>query len=700
MFATLLIIVVLLMPMPTFVLDMLLAFNLGFSILILLVTLKAKHSMELAVFPSLLLLSTLFRLSLNVATTRLILLNGNAGKMVSTFGDMMVGGSLVVGVVVFLILVIIQFIVITKGASRISEVNARFMLDSIPGKQMAIDSDLNHEVIDEHQAKAAREALAKEAEFIGAMDGAGKYVRGDSIAGLIITAINLVGGITIGMMNGGGFSESIEKYSILTIGDGLISQIPALIIATTAGLLITKASSDVSLGNEVQSQLFSKRQPVLLGGIILLSMSVVPGMPTLTFMILGGGLVTAYFTMKDESQIAAEKAAEEEENKRKQQLEQEKANGGQNQEVDIADEFIRNERIVVEIGTDLIPANDATDENGMMKRLSLARRTIAKENGIWVPKIRVRDNVEIPADAYRILINNRQVGEGELKREQFLMIKNDDIRKDIPGTETLEPAFKLPALWVEKHQAERAARLGFMVFDPITVLATHLKEVLTQYAAELFSREDLNEMLTKIEASSKSIVEEVRKGDLIRPAMLWKVFLHLLEERVPIRSVERIIESSLEHAMKAKTTEELTEFVRADLGAAICEPYLTDDRKTIQGISVDEELQEVFISKIYEGRLAVSIEHIAAFAHTLKQIWENANMQSITPILLVSEQLRRPLRSALLRFTKDIPVLAYPEIPHEIRFAAIGNIPVNIIATEQGNPTPTPNQAGERPIAA
>jgi len=559
------VLVVLLVPLPTVLLDLLLGFNLAITVLLLLITLSATRPLDFSVFPSLLLLMTLFRLALNVATARLILLQANAGHIVDTFGRFVVGGNLVVGLVVFLILVIIQFVVITKGASRISEVSARFTLDSLPGKQMAIDAELNTGAIDDKEARRRRELLMRETEFYGSMDGASKFVRGDAIAAVIITAINLVGGIIIGMLKGMPISQAISRYSILTVGDGLVSQIPALIVATASGMLVTKATTQSGLGQEISEQVTLSSRPLLVGGVIVLALALVPGLPWYAFIPMAVALFIAGRRLaarqakaatSAEGQAGAAAAGG--------------APGGPGRpaaEIPL-DDFLQVDRACVEIGARLIPLVDPKRGTGLIDRIGGLRRDLARKNGLWVPPIRVRDNIQLDAETYRILVGGREVARGQLRPERWLAIDPGNTRVPVDGEQTRDPAFGLPARWIAENDRQRAELGGFTVVDAPNVLVTHLGEVVRRHAHELLSREDLKILVDKARESSPSVVDELIPN-VLTMGQIHRVMTLLLEERVPISNLTRILESLANHAPTTKDAVELAERVRVDLGRAI-----------------------------------------------------------------------------------------------------------------------------------
>lgn len=652
-FGLLAVIVVLLVPLPSAILDMLLALNLGVSILLLLVTLSASKPLEISAFPSILLLLTLYRLSLNVATTRLILLDADAGKIVSTFGGLIVGGSLVVGMVIFLILVIIQFVVITKGASRISEVNARFVLDALPGKQMAIDAELNAQTITDKEAKAKRDLLTREAEFYGAMDGAGKYVRGDAIAGLVITLVNILGGVIFAMTQGMTFQEALRIYSTLTIGDGLVTQIPALIIATTAGILVTKASSGNSLGHEVGLQLLAKRSPLLVASIILAAVGLVPGLPVIPFFGLAAATLFYWYRKGQQPEPIAD---------HDESTEPESAPPSPEQ-IGL-DQFVKTDRICLEIGSALFPLIQNKREPTLISRISSLRKDMADRYGFWIPTVRVRDNLSLESDAYRLLINGRKVGGGNLRMDHLLAINPGNTALQIDGEEAVEPAFDLPAKWIALSSRQRAEIGGYTVVDPETVMITHLGEMLRKRSHELLGREDLQKMLDKVRETSPTLVDDL-KPDTVRPAVLRRVLAELLKERVPIGSLEVILESAIHHGATHKTVEPLTDHIRQDIGHLICERF-QDENSNIPVIVLEPTLETKLREAITEGRLLLPPHPLERLISQIRDAWEPLALKEKNAAVLTDFSVRRPLRGALARALPDVSVLAYTEIPADL----------------------------------
>ncbi len=654
--AVMAVLVVLIVPLPTALLDVLLTLNLGVTILLLLVTLSVAQPLELSVFPSALLLLTLGRLSLNVATTRLILLQADAGQIVETFGNFVVGGNLVVGLVVFLILVIIQFVVITKGATRISEVGARFVLDAMPGKQMAIDADLNAGAINDAEAKRRRAHLLQEAEFYGAMDGASKFVRGDAVAGMVITGINLLGGIIIGLMNGMPVMRAIQTYSILSVGDGLVSQIPALIIATSAGMLVTKSANSMGLGTEITWQFFSKARPMQIGAGLLLLLAVTPGMPMLPFVVMSAILWYAARQLN----LAAENPPAAAEPERPvvplSPMEEHLA------------EFLETDRACIEIGRQLIPLVDPKRDLGLLQRIATVRKDLAKRCGLWIPLVRVRDSNQMKDQEYRILVGGQEVGRGNLMLNHVLAIDPSGSRIPFPGTETKDPAFGLPAKWIRENDRSQAELTGCTVVDAPGVITTHLREVLRRHAGELLSREDLAKLIDKARETSAAVIDELIPN-MLSMGTVHRVLMLLLDERVPITNLTRILESLAHNAPSTKDPAELAEKARIYLSRAICDPFV-DEQGKIHGILFDQALEMELRRVQQDKKLAISPEALEALIIRLANVLRDAGQKGIEVALLVDSQLRRPVRQLLQRGLADLTVIAFTEVPNELMLEA------------------------------
>ena len=651
-FGMLLGLIVMLVPIPEWLLDVLLASNLAATTLLLLVTLSARRALELTVFPSLLLLLTLYRLSLNVATTRLILLDGNAGQIVTAFGNYVVGGQLVVGLVIFLILVIIQFMVITKGAGRIAEVAARFTLDAMPGKQMAIDAELNAGSINDKEARRRREELSRETEFYGAMDGASKFVRGDAIAGLIITGVNLIGGVLMGVTHGMSFADSVRTYSILSVGDGLVSQIPALVIATTAGVLVTKTTSEDSLGDEISGQLFRSNRPIYIGAGILSVIALMPGLPKLPFLGVAGGLMLLSTRRK-----AVEQPAETPEGS-------EPTPPLKPDDDRHLEEFLLTDRAVVEVGARLVPFIQSKRVKGLSERITALRREFSRTSGLWVPPIRVNSNLLLQPEEYRILIAGRRVAGGELRTEQFLAILPEGRQVSITGEAAIEPAFGLSARWINSDSVRLAEIQGCTVVDPLSVMITHLGEILNRFAHELLTRESLKQMLDRAREFCPTIIDEI-KPELIRMGSLHQVFVQLAEDRIPLSDIALILESIVNHAPDSKNSEDLTDCVRRDLGRLVCERFRGTDGR-LRVISMEPRLDVRLRQSIQKDQVALEVGSATRMIEAIHKAWKESERKQMPLALLVDQKIRRPLRRLIARTTPDIGVIAYQEIPNDL----------------------------------
>ena len=642
----------LIIPLPTPVLDMLLACSISLSVAVLIVTLSSKEALELSTFPSLLLFVTLFRLSLNVASTRLILLQGNAGKIIQTFGGFVAGGSFVVGLVIFLILVVIQFIVITKGAERISEVSARFTLDAMPGKQMAIDADLNAGVITETQANERRAKIVKESEFYGAMDGASKFIRGDAKAGLIITAVNIIGGIAMGYTRGLPIAGAVRTYSILSIGDGLVSQIPSIIIAVSSGFLVTKISSRYSIGQDLSKQFLKASQPLIIAGVIIMMMAVVPGLPKIPFLLLGTGLVLLSRTVtKSEKGPKKQRAVSPQTKADKQPVE----------------ELLDVDRISVQVGVRLISMVDPRKDSTIFDRIGALRRKFARQLGIIIPLVRLRDNINLEPTAYEIRIAELPVSKGRLEPDMFLAMDPGTVQTKVKGIETTEPVYGLPALWITPADKEKAELNGYTVIDPESVFITHLSETLRKHAGDLLTREDVQLLVDRLRKTQPSLVGEVIGPDKdVSIGLLQRVLKNIINDGIPIRELTAILESLGEHASKTKNTAILTEMVRKRLCRSITEQCKNDDGR-ILAITLDPALEHQMASTLQQEAdgisLALPTELAMEISRKTAQSWKAAmDKGNDKVVLLCDAKLRSPLAVMLSRTVPMLPVVAYDEI--------------------------------------
>jgi len=641
----------LIVPLPTVLLDLLLACSISLSIAVLIVTLSSREALELSTFPSLLLFTTLFRLSLNVASTRLILLQGDAGRIIQTFGGFVAGGSVVVGLVIFLILVIIQFVVITKGAERISEVSARFTLDAMPGKQMAIDADLNAGTITESQANERRGKIVKESEFYGAMDGASKFIRGDAKASLIIAAVNIIGGIAMGYSRGMDITTAITTYSILSIGDGLVSQIPSVIISVSSGFLVTKISSSHSVGQDLSKQFLRTGTPLTTAACIVAAMALVPGMPKVQFLLLAAGtaLLGRMATKAEKvppKQLAAQKKKTEKEP---------------------VEDLLDVDRVSVHVGVRLVGMVDPRRSNTIFDRIGALRRQFAQQMGIIIPLVRLRDDLNLEPNAYEVRLSEVPVAKGFLEPDMFLAMDAGAVQEKVDGIKTTEPVYGLPALWIAAPKKETAELSGYTVIDPESVFITHLSETLKRHADELLTREDVQLLIDRLRKNQPSLVGEVvgTEGE-VSIGLLQRVLRNLLRSNLPIRELTSILEALAENASKTKNAATLTEMVRKSLSRAITEQY-RDTGGKVTAITFDPAFEHQLTSTLRQegGELVLNVpaETAMELNRRAAEAWKSAmDKGKDKAVLLCDARLRAPLAQMLSRTLQMLPVVAYDEI--------------------------------------
>ncbi|MDD5672930.1 MAG: flagellar biosynthesis protein FlhA [Chitinivibrionales bacterium] len=658
------IILVMIIPIPTFFMDLLLSFNLCLALIILLVSMYNREPLAFSVFPSLLLTVTLFRLSLNVAVTRLILSQADAGRVVEVFGTFVTKGNIVVGFIIFLIIVIIQFIVITKGAGRIAEVAARFTLDAMPGKQMAIDADLNAGLITEEQARTRRAKIAQEADFYGAMDGASKFVRGDAVAGIIIMLINIIAGFIIGVVQQGrDWQEAINIYTKLTIGDGLITQIPALMISTGSGLLVSRAASQSNLGEEISSQLFSNPRVLFIAGGVMFLFALIPGFDKIPFIVLGLGLMgLAYVSVR---RIKAEKAA----------AVQAAAPAARSTEEKVED-YLHVDPMELEIGYGLIPLVDVKQGGDLLDRITMIRRQLATELGIIIPPIRIRDNIQLKPNEYRMKIRMLAVGKGELMSGAYLAMDPGGATKKIRGIQTTEPAFGLPALWITESQKESAELAGYTVVELPAVLVTHLTEVIRRHAHDLLSRQDVRGLLDNLKEKHPAVVEELTPA-LLSIGEIHKVLQNLLREKVSVRDLTLICETLADIARKNKNPEILTEYVRNALAPAICDTYKTE-AGLLPVITIDPALEAKCESSMVETesgfRLTLPPRDVGKIMAAVGKQVEAVKARNEVPMVLCAPTIRSQFKKLTESNYRDLVVLSYNEIVPGIDIRSVGMI--------------------------
>ncbi len=655
------ILAVLVLPVPAPLLSTLLACNLSLSMLVLLVCIYAREPLEFNAFPSLLLITTLLRLGLNVASTRLILLTGTGGSVIETFGQFVVGGNFVVGVVVFLILLVIQLMVVTKGAGRIAEVAARFVLDAMPGKQMAIDADLNAGLISEKEARERRAKIAQEAEFYGAMDGASKFVKGDAIAGLIITIINIIAGFIIGMtMMHMTASQSFTTFSILTIGDGLVSQIPSLLITIGSGLLVTKTRGDETIGQELAREFFIKPKAILVASWMVLCLGLVPGMPMVPFAVIAISLFALYRKVRNLDQEKAAVAARSKQDSEKKPEEK-------------VEDLIASDRLGVEIGYRLIPLVDKDRGGTLLERITALRKQLAREGGLLIPPIRIKDNIQLPPVAYRVLLHGQAIATGELQPDRLLAIDGGGVRSPVPGLATKEPAFGLDALWIESGRRSEAEANGYTVTDPASVFITHLTQVLRSHAAGLLNREDVQSMLTSLKRESPVLAKDIEINAKL--GMVQKVLGALLEERVPISNLEKILEAVADNP--GGDPAQIAEQARARIGRSVVSTHLNAQGKLMAVIlepGTEQRLSQALLSANQGGGLGIAPAEASALVDQLGKLVQEALSAGHDPVLLTTATLRRHLRQITSRFYADLSVLSYSELTPGVQVEVVGTI--------------------------
>jgi flagellar biosynthesis protein FlhA len=649
------------LPLPAFVLDMFFTFNIAISVIVLLTSLYTVKPLDFMVFPAVLLVSTMLRLSLNVASTRIVLTEGHtgpdaAGKVIEAFGHFLIGGNYTVGIVVFVILTIINFVVVTKGAGRIAEVGARFALDAMPGKQMAIDADLNAGLIPEAEARRRRTEVAQEAEFYGAMDGASKYVRGDAVAGILVTVINVVGGLIVGMVQHGlAFDVAMKNYTLLAIGDGLVAQIPSLIISTAAGIIVSRVASEQDIGGQLIGQLFAKPQVLGITGVIVIGMGIIPGMPHVPFLFLGGLLAGGAYLLSQRAKkaAAAPPAAE-----------PEAAPAPAESEEATWQDIVPVDTLGLEVGYRLIPLVDKSQSGELLRRIKGIRKKFAQEVGFLSPPVHIRDNLELKPSAYRISLKGVEVGGGEAYPGQFLAINPGMVTGALPGAVTSDPAFGLPATWVDSSLRDQAQAMGYTVVDAGTVVATHLNHLITTHAAELLGRQEVQQLLDHLTKESPKLVEDL-VPKLLSLSTLQKVLQNLLSEGVHIRDMRSIVETLAEYAPQVQDANELTALVRIALGRAIVQ-QIFPGASELSVMTLDNRLERLLMQAMQSGGPdGAGIEPGLAdtIAAQADQAARKQEQLGQPPVLLVPGPLRPLLSRFLRRTVPQLKVLSHAELP-------------------------------------
>ena len=652
---------------PSWLLDILLAFNIMVALIILFNSLYAKEVLDMAAFPTMLLFTTIFRISLNVSSTKMILRDGYAGHVVATFGEFVGGGNLVIGTIIFIVLIIVQIIVINKGSERVSEVTARFTLDAMAGKQMAIDSDLNTGAITDKEAAERRKKLQQENSFFGSMDGATKYVKGDATAGLIITAINLVGGIIMGMMyRGQSVNEALSTYAILTIGDGLCSQIPSLLISLSTGILVTKASSEGELGDEMVGQLFSIDRVLIMVGAALAFLGALTPLPIYIFVPLGILLIVYGRKLKDKSgEATIEEMAEAEETEAQEIRKPENVVS-----------LLNVDPIELEFGYGIIPLADVNQGGDLLDRVVMIRRQIALELGAVVPIIRLRDNIQLNPNQYVIKIKGIQVSEGEILFDHYMAMNPGYVEEEITGIPTFEPSFHLPAIWITESQRERAESMGYTVVDPPSIIATHLTEVIRQHIAELLTRQDVQNLINNIKDNNSALIDEL-VPKLLGIGEIQKVLQNLLEEGISIRDLVTIFETLADHAAVTRDTDILTEYVRQSLKRAISGKYFPPNEVT-NVITLDPKVEQEIMGAVKNTEqgsyLSLDPARTKAIMDSLGEELKKLEDMGKNPIVITSPIVRLYFKKLASDYYKDIIVISYNEVESNIELQSVGMV--------------------------
>ncbi|MGA2026044.1 MAG: flagellar biosynthesis protein FlhA [Syntrophobacteraceae bacterium] len=659
---------VMLLPLPSNFLDVLLVINISVALVILLTAIYSYKPLDFVVFPSLLLVTTLFRIALTVASTRLVLLHGHegtkaAGLVIHAFGSFVVGGNYVVGFVVFIILVIVNFMVITKGTERIAEVAARFTLDAMPGKQMSIDADLNTGLIDDREARMRREQIRQEADFYGTMDGASKFVRGDAIAGILITLVNVFGGLAIGVLqNGMPISEALHVYTLLTVGDGLVAQVPALVISSSAGILVSRAASETGMGGAFGKQFSVHPRPLSITGTMLYFLSVVPGFPALPLILVGTVMfvLAGYVVRKRKGEHGKQKI---------EKPDGSKPHGGSDLPplLDILE---------LELGYGLIPLVDESQSGDLLPRIKAIRQQLALEYGILVPALHVRDNLQLKPAEYRLLLKGNPVGKGEIMVGHYLALSAGESSVEIKGIPTRDPAFDLPAVWIPENRREEASRAGYTVIDPSTVVATHLTELFKEYADQMLTRQTMQQLLDNLALQQPKLVDEL-VPNLLSPGVIQKVLQNLIREGVTVRDLQSICETLADYGAITKDPDILTEYVRQVLARTITRPYETEDQK-FPVLSLQQSLEEKLTRGIQKSEHGSFLSLDPGFLQQFLQATSDEVKRSVSlgyhPVLLCSPAIRRHLRKLLERFLPDVAVISHNELSNSLEIRSIGII--------------------------
>lgn len=668
------IIAFIIIPLPAFFLDFMFIMSISVSLIILLTTMFIKGPLEFSIFPSLLLITTLMRLALNISSTRLILSNsGQAGKVIETFGTFVLGGNAIVGFIVFIIIFVVQFIVITKGAERIAEVSARFTLDAMPGKQMAIDADLSSGLIDEQEAKLRRKTIQREAEFFGAMDGATKLVKGDAIAAIIIAMVNLIAGTIIGMVQGDmAFSEVLSVYSIATVGDGLVAQIPALMISTATGMIVTRAASEGNLNQDVKEQFLSQPRVLLISGCVVLTMCFIPGAPVFQIVILGSSLIILGIMLIRSARLKEQETIKEDLDRL---MADESSEVDYYRNIDNVYNLLGVEPIEMEFGYSLLPLVDEASGGSFIDRIVIFRKQFALDMGVVVPTVRLRDNGLISPNQYLIKVKGEEVARGEVLVDYYLALDPGNCTGIIEGIDTIEPAYEIPAKWIAEGDRDMAEIYGYTVIDPISVIVTHLSEIIKRHIHELVTRQDINTLLQNVAKFNPAITEDVIPG-IVSLSDLQKILNNLLKEGIPIRDMESILETLGEHGVSIKDTDMLTEYVRQRLKRTITRKYT--DGSNIKVVTLDQEIENTILNSTkkseYGTYLAIEPQLVQSIVEGVTEQIGKLKELVGQPVVLTSPVVRIYFKRLIDQFIPNLTVLSFNEIDANIKIQGIGVI--------------------------
>lgn len=676
------IILAIIIPLPSWLLDFMIMLNIALSLIILIMTMFIKEALEFSVFPTVLLLSTVLRLSLNISTTRGILSRGYAGEVIKAFGNFVMGGDAIVGFLIFIIIVLVNFIVITKGSERVSEVAARFTLDAMPGKQMAIDADLNSGLINEDEAKHRRSNIQREADFYGSMDGATKFVKGDAIMSIITTLVNLIGGIIIGMVrNGGDFGTILNTYSLATVGDGLCSQIPALLISVATGMIVTRAASDDSLMHDLKSQFTAQPFVMLIAGIVVIVMMFIPGFPKVVMLFLGVLLIAGAIMLDRNKKKMAELELAQRIKAEQAELDKPKTDNDYYRDIDNVFKLLNVEPIEMEFGYSLLRLVDEKSGGNFIDRVVIFRKQFAMDMGMVIPSVRMTDNPEINPNTYIIKIKGEEVTRGEILVDHYLALDSGDVTTPIEGIDTVEPAFGLPAKWISEDKKIMADVAGYTLIDPVSVMITHWSEIMKHYAHEMLSRQDVNTMVENVKKSNPIVVEDLIPK-VISVGYLQKVLANLLKEGIPIRDMETILETLGDHTNVLKDIDIATEYVRQSLKRTITHRFA--EANSLRVITLDTQIEDMIVSSVKKNDqgsyLAMPPDVIQSIVAATNNEIDKIKDVIPTVIILTSPVVRIYFKKLTEQFISNITVLSYSEIDASAQIQAIGNISLNVNA--------------------